>query len=89
MEAILSSRLKKWVDTCVDSINTWVELKKIINVGDAHTLLYMIWATTQHYADFEYQVKILNNGKRLTDAEFEEKKQQVIDLVLRSVGLNP
>jgi len=49
----------------------------------------MIWATTQHYADFEYQVKILNNGKRLTDEEFEEKKQQVIDLVLRSVGLNP
>jgi len=89
MEAILSSRLKKWVDTCVGSINTWVELKKIINVGDAHTLLYMIWATTQHYADFEYQVKILNNGKRLTDEEFEEKKQQVIDLVLRSVGLNP
>jgi hypothetical protein len=34
-------------------------------------------------------VKILNNGKRLTDEEFEEKKQQVIDLVLRSVGLNP
>jgi TetR/AcrR family transcriptional regulator len=89
MEEILSSKLKKWVDTCVNSINTWIELKKIVNVGDAHTLLYMIWATTQHYADFEYQVKILNNGKRLTDEEFEEKKQQVIDLVLRSVGLNP
>ena len=58
-------------------------------MGDAHTLLYMIWATTQHYADFEYQVKILNNGKRLTDEEFEEKKQQVINLVLRSVGLDP
>ena len=49
----------------------------------------MIWATTQHYADFEYQVMILNNGKKLTESEFEEKKQQVIDLVLRSVGLNP
>ena len=87
MEEILSSRLKKWVDTCVNTINTWVELKKIVNVGDAHTLLYMIWATTQHYADFEYQVMILNNGNKLTDAEFEEKKQQVTDLVLRSVGL--
>ena len=89
MEEILSSRLKKWVDTCVNSINTWIELKKIVNVGDAHTLLYMIWATTQHYADFDYQVMILNNGKKLTESEFEEKKQQVIDLVLRSVGLNP
>ena len=89
MEEILSSRLKKWVDTCVNSINTWIELKKIVDVGDAHTLLYMIWATTQHYADFDYQVMILNDGKKLTESEFEEKKQQVIDLVLRSVGLNP
>ena len=89
MEEVLSSRLKQWVDTCVSSINRWVELKKIVNVGDAHTLLYMIWATTQHYADFDYQVMILNNGKKLTDSEFEEKKQQVIDLDLRSVGLNP
>ena len=89
MEIVLSSRLKKWVDSCVSSINTWVKLKKIVDVGDAHTLLYMIWATTQHYADFDYQVMILNNGKRLTDSEFEEKKQEVIDLILRSVGLNP
>ena len=89
MEEILSSRLKKWVDSCVNSINTWIELKKIANVGDAHTLLYMIWATTQHYADFDYQVTILNNGNKLTESEFEEKKQQVIDLVLRSVGLSP
>ena len=89
MEEILSSRLKKWVDSCVHSINTWIELKKIANVGDAHTLLYMIWATTQHYADFDYQVMILNNGNKLTESEFEEKKQQVIDLVLRSVGLSP
>ena len=89
MEEILSSRLKKWVDSCVYSINTWTELKKIANVGDAHTLLYMIWATTQHYADFDYQVMILNNGNKLTESEFEEKKQQVIDLVLRSVGLSP
>jgi len=34
-------------------------------------------------------VMILNNGKKLTESEFEEKKQQVIDLVLRSIGLNP
>ena len=89
MEEILSSRLKKWVDTCVGSINTWVEQKKINSMGDAHTFLYMIWATTQHYADFDYQLIILNNGEKLSDTEFEEKKQQVIDLVLRSVGIEP
>ena len=87
MEEILAPRLKKWIDVCINTINIWIKQEKIINFGDANTLLYMIWATTQHYADFEYQVMILNNGKRLTDTEYEAKKQQVIGLVLRSVGL--
>ena len=31
-------------------------------------LLYMIWATTQHYADFGHQIETLNDGRPLNDA---------------------
>ena len=47
----------------------------------------MIWATTQHYADFDRQIELLNNGRSLSDQEFAEKKQQVTALILASVGL--
>ena len=82
----LSTTLKGWVEECEQTINNWVDDKKIIPV-DAKTLLYMIWATTQHYADFNSQIVALNDGKKLTDDEFEKKKQQVIQLILTSVGL--
>jgi len=89
MEEFLATTLKSWVDDCVGSINSWIEDKKIVAIGDANTLLYMIWASTQHYADFDRQITLLNQGKSLSDDEFEQKKQQVIDLILRSVGLQP
>ena len=46
---------------------------------------YMIWATTQHYADFEDQIRALNGGAPLTDEQFQKAKAQVVDTILRGV----
>ncbi len=86
IQEALSSTLKTWVDECQTTINRWVAERKI-NAVDAKALLYMIWATTQHYADFDRQIELLNNGRSLSDQEFAEKKQQVTALILASVGL--
>jgi hypothetical protein len=37
---------------------------------DPRWLLYMIWATTQHYADFAHQIETLN-GRPLSDAQWQ------------------
>lgn len=87
MKVVFSGRFKEWFDECVDIIEQWVKAEKILPV-DSKALLYMIWATTQHYADFNSQVVALNDNKIFTDKEFEEKKQQVIKLILSSVGLD-
>lgn len=88
MEKELATTLKHWVDDCVITINRWISEKKIVPV-DAKVLLYMIWAITQHYADFDRQIIILNDGKPLSDEAFEEKKRQVTRLILVGVGLSP
>jgi TetR/AcrR family transcriptional regulator len=87
MEEVLSTTLKQWVDKCEAAINYWVAEHKIQAVN-AKALLYMIWATTQHYADFDRQIVLLNDGRDLSDHAFSEKKQQVIALILASVGLH-
>jgi len=86
MEEVLATTLKQWVDECIATLDGWMEQKKMARV-DARTLLYMIWATTQHYADFDRQIVVLNNGRALSDDDFLLKKQQVISLILASVGL--
>ena len=86
MEEFLGTILKTWLDERVQIINGWIRDGKI-NPVHPRTLLYMIWATTQHYADFERQMVILNGGKKISDRQYRQRSEQVIDLILASVGL--
>ena len=84
----LATILKNWVEECVTIIDLWVKEKLILPV-DAKTLLYMIWETTQHYADFDSQIIALNEGKPLADADYAKQKTYVVRLILAGVGLKP
>lgn len=67
-------------------IQGWIDAGRLAKVDPAH-LIFMIWATTQHYADFAVQVQALT-GKTLADASFfEETVANVQALVLRGVGV--
>ena len=54
----IESDLKLLVDTKVELINDWIEQKKIAEVNARH-LIFSIWATTQHYSDFESQIQLI------------------------------
>lgn len=86
MEQFLGTTLKKWLEDCERVITGWIK-REAIRPVNPRALLYMIWATTQHYADFERQMVILNSGQALSDKEFEAKTEQVITMILASVGL--
>ncbi len=87
LEDFLGTTLKTWLRERSRIIRVWIREGKIKPV-EPQTLLYMIWATTQHYADFERQIIILNNGKKLSNHSYRQTTEQLIELVLSSVGLN-
>lgn len=86
LDNFLATTLKAWLKERTGIIRRWIHAGKIKAI-DPHALLYMIWATTQHYADFERQITILNNGKTLSDRLYRQRTDQVVDLILGSVGL--
>lgn len=63
--------LKKLVDEKAKVIKTWVAVGKIAKVNPYH-LLFSIWATTQHYADFDVQVRTVLGKKRGGEGRFED-----------------
>ena len=52
---VLSGRLKTLVDDKAAVIQGWIDSGRMAPV-DPHHLIFMIWATTQHYADFAVQI---------------------------------
>ena len=77
----LKNRLQKWVVSRETWIQRWIDQGKMRPINPRY-LMYMIWATTQHYADFNTQIAVLNGGKNLSEEKFEEAKKTVIDIIL-------
>ncbi len=86
IESYLHETLKGWFDDHVDVLDRWAAAGKMDPV-DPQTLFFMIWATTQHYADFASQIAVLNGDKPLSDAQFLRAKEQVRQIILKGVGL--
>ncbi|WP_297773109.1 TetR family transcriptional regulator C-terminal domain-containing protein [uncultured Roseovarius sp.] len=62
----LESVLKPLVDETAAVIDGWIEAGRLAPVDPRH-LLFSIWATTQHYADFEAQVRVLTSAQDVHD----------------------
>ncbi len=58
----LSGPLKQLTDEKAQLIQAWVKAGKIAPVDPYH-LIFSIWATTQHYADFDVQVQAVLGNK--------------------------
>ena len=85
---MLDENLAAGAKTKEAKIRQWVEEKRILPL-EPSALLYMIWASTQHYADFEPQVTALNDNRPLSDEQFEQAVQTITAVVLRGIGLEP
>jgi TetR/AcrR family transcriptional regulator len=82
----LRELLNIWEKRKTIQIRKWIKEDKILPV-DPHYLLFMIWAATQHYADFEHQIKVLNAGKPLSVSQQKTATDNVIGIILRGIGL--
>jgi len=67
-------------------VEDWVARGLIAPVDGRHFFI-ILWAITQHYADFEVQVRKALGRDRLTDADWGEITRQVEAFVLRSLNL--
>lgn len=80
----IESMLIKWDEKIVQCLQKWIDEGRIRNTTP-QTLLNMVWATTQHYADFEYQVVILNNGKKLNAKQRKTAIDNVSNIIIAGV----
>ena len=86
LQEYLQETVKPWLESREKVLNQWIEAGRLKPMNTRY-FFYMIWATTQNYADFEAQINIMNDGAALSDEQFVEAKESVIRMVLLSAGI--
>lgn len=81
----LETTLRQWTEGRMAVIQRWIDEGQMAPIDPRH-LLYMLWATTQHYADFGHQIETLNQGRPLSDAQWREATESVKQIILRGIG---
>lgn len=74
-----------WTAGKANIIQTWVD-NGLIRPIEPLYLLFLIWGTTQFYADCDVEIYMIK-GRALDDEEFENATQFIIDTVLKGLEL--
>jgi TetR/AcrR family transcriptional regulator len=82
----LAQDLKALVDDKAAVLRAWAAQGRMDPI-DPVKLLFLIWASTQHYADFDAQVRAVMGRRELTDADFEDAAETITQLVLKGCGI--
>ena len=88
MGTFLSTRLKTLVDQKAAVIKGWMDAGAL-EPSDPHHLIFMIWATTQHYADFDVQVSAILQKRAKSPRFTGEVVDAVLAVLLNGVRVRP
>src|SRR6218665_592485 len=81
---VLEGELKVLVDDKAKGIEDWMAQGKIARTAPYH-LIFSIWATTQHYADFDVQVRAVLGRERGGEGRFEDAARFLETLFMHGV----
>jgi len=82
----LRVELRQWVKDRVEVFEYWMREGRMDTV-DAQHLIFMIWSSTQHYADFDTQILAITNRQEYESDEIANIKAFLCSVILKGVGL--
>ena len=82
----LNKQMSQWTRDRAEVIKQWVMLGKISDVDPYH-LIFMIWSSTQHFAQAEVQIKSVYGKSSLSKQDYDRQADSLTAMVLRICGL--
>ena len=71
LQEVLGVQLKQLVDEKVKVLQSWMEQGELVKCNPYH-LIFSIWSTTQHYADFDAQLRAILSKDKYYESRFED-----------------
>lgn len=88
MKAHFSDDYHRWFGGRVAVFQQWIDQGKIDAAITPEHLLFMIWSTTQHYADFAVQIAAALNKEQPDDDDFKAAEQTLTHIILKGCGVS-
>ena len=82
----LKNELRSLVKEKAKVLEAWVAAGRMDPIDPVH-LFSVIWAATQHYADFEVQVGALVGRRQLAAKDYDAAAETIVRMVLKGCGL--
>ncbi|XOZ34563.1 TetR/AcrR family transcriptional regulator [Halomonadaceae bacterium KBTZ08] len=84
----MRTQMRQWVRDKTRVMETWMEQGRMDRVDPTY-LIFLIWASTQHYADFDSQVLTIMNRAEYEPEMVEGIADFLSRIILRGCGLEP
>jgi TetR/AcrR family transcriptional regulator len=84
LKDFLETRLKQLVAKKSRILQGWIDQGRLAPVEPRH-LIFVIWSTTQHYADFEAQIDAVTGNQSRKAGFREQAAQAVLSIILNGV----
>lgn len=82
----LRTNMREWVRGRAEVIQHWIDDGRMADV-DPVQLIFLIWSSTQHYADFQVQILMVENKAEYEQRDFDHAADFLTDVILRGCGL--
>jgi len=79
---------RTWFQGRAAVFQAWIDAGKMDPVDPIH-LIFLLWGSTQHYADFATQICRVSGRTRLTRQDMQDASDNLIRIILKGCGLTP
>ncbi|MBK5003244.1 TetR/AcrR family transcriptional regulator [Pseudomonas sp. S31] len=83
-----SADYREWFRGRAAVFEAWIAAGKMDPVDPVH-LIFLLWGSTQHYADFATQICQVTGRSRLTKQDMEDASNNLIHIILKGCGIQP
>ncbi|MNZ86033.1 HTH-type transcriptional regulator RutR [compost metagenome] len=88
LSAHFNEDYRDWFRGRAGVFGAWIAAGKMDPV-DPVNLIFLLWGSTQHYADFATQIAFVTGRKRMSRQDFDEATDNLIRIILKGCGLIP
>lgn len=82
----IEDELQLQSEMIIAKFQSWIEQGRM-NPVSPHHLMFTIWAATQTYADFGWQICRVMNKKKLTRQDYAEASEFLTSMILKGCGV--